>query len=187
MNVHQWYFHPQTRETPPVVRQVGSGIYHAGRLEKARTAVIEDLGTWIPEIPIEFMLDHILPPVRCDYDAVKRKLKNSKRILKGQWAGFPTDPKSSKLHENKVFCPLEQVFADIAKHARDSVMRFSARDVSTRVIADVAVEDNGQAGGEMAGQRGGVARRVWVRRPARAMPQCSSSSITLIRSHIRPG
>lgn len=85
--------------TPPVARQVGSGIYHAGRLEKARTVVIEDRGTWIPEIPIEFMLDPILPPVRCDYAAVKRKLKNSKRILKGQWASFPTDSKSSKLHK----------------------------------------------------------------------------------------
>jgi hypothetical protein len=49
-------------ETPPVARQVGSGVYHAGGLEKARTAVMEDLGGWIPEVPVEFTLDHILPP-----------------------------------------------------------------------------------------------------------------------------
>ena len=67
-------------ETPPVARQVGSGIYHASCLEKARTAIMEHLGRWIPEVPMEFMLDHILPPVRCDYVVVKHKLKNSKCI-----------------------------------------------------------------------------------------------------------
>ena len=139
-------------ETPPVARQVGSGVYHAGGLEKARTAVMEDLGWWIPEVPVEFMLDHILPPVRCDYSAVKRKLKSSKCIRNDQWVAFPKDPTKSKLHENNVFRPLEKVFADIATHARDSVTRFSPQDVSARVIADVAGEDNGQGSGVKTGE-----------------------------------
>jgi hypothetical protein len=143
-------------ETPPVVRQVGSGVYHAGGLERARTAVMEDLRWWIPEVPVEFMLDHILPPVRCDYPAVKRKLKSSKCIRNDQWVAFPKDPTKSKQHENKVFHPLEQVFANIAIHARDSVTRFSPQDVSARVIADVAGEDNGQGSGVKTGEGSGV-------------------------------
>jgi hypothetical protein len=139
-------------ETPPVARQVGSGIYHAGCLEKRRTAVIEDLGRWIPEVPIEFMLDHILSPVRCDYVAVKRQLENSKCIRNNRWAAFPKDPTKAKHHENKVFRPLEQVFANITTHAHDSVTRFSAQDVSARVITDVTGEDDGQGSGVKTGE-----------------------------------
>ena len=117
---------------------------------------MEDLGWWIPEVSVKFMLDHILPPVRCDYPAVKLKLESLKCIRKDQWAAFRKDLTKPPQHENKVFQPLEQVFADIARHARDSVTRFSPQDVSARVIADVAGEDNGQGSGVKRGEGSGM-------------------------------
>lgn len=130
-------------ETSPVPRQVGSGIYHAGGT----------YGRHRNEVSVEFMLDHILPPVSCDSPAVKRKLVNSKRIRNNRWVAFPQDPTlNAKLYENNVFCPLERVFADITAHARDSVTRFSAQDVSRRIIADVAGKDNGQSSGTKTGE-----------------------------------
>ena len=185
-------------ETLPVTRQVGSSD-----LERACMAIMEDLRWWIPEVPVEFKLDHILPPVICDYPVVKSKLKSSKCIHNDQWVTFLKNPTQSKLHENNVLRPLEQVFADIAIHARDSVTQFSPRMFPHRllqiwlakIMVGAAVWRQARAvtwrwvrvvGHSLVGRQTRAARKVWERRPARAMPQCLTSSITLIGSHIQP-
>ena len=67
----------------PYIRQVASGSYRGGTSEDARRAVLNDLGPWIPQVRVDFMMDHILPPVNCDFNAVKTKLVDSGRILGG--------------------------------------------------------------------------------------------------------
>jgi len=66
---HKRKFSTLTAETP---RQTGSGAYHAGGLfEKAHTTALDDLGSWIPQVSIVFVLDNILPPVRCNCKVAK--------------------------------------------------------------------------------------------------------------------
>jgi hypothetical protein len=60
------------------------------------------------------MIDHILPHVNCDVNAVKTKLENSRRIIGERWAAFDKDPTNS---ENNVFKALQGVFTDIVHHA----------------------------------------------------------------------
>jgi len=70
-------------ETLLYICQVTSESYHGGTLEDACRAMLDDLGLWIPQVPIDFMMDHILPPVNHKFNAVKTKLVDSGCILGG--------------------------------------------------------------------------------------------------------
>jgi len=96
---HKRKFSTLTAETPTFSRQTGSGAYHAGGLfEKAHTTALNDLGSWIPQVSIVFVLDNILPLVRCNYKVAKVQLEQWKRIANGQWATFSKGPAKSKTH-----------------------------------------------------------------------------------------
>jgi hypothetical protein len=150
-------------ETPSYIRQVASGSYSGGTLEDARRAVLDDLGLWIPQVPVDFMMDHILPPVNCDFNAVKTKLVDSGRILGGRWAAFDKDPIKSAAHENNVFKPLEGVFADIVHQAGGYIRNDNGGSGSE---AGEGAGIGGSSGGEArevagsGGSNGGEAREV---------------------------
>ena len=112
---------PAVFETPSYVRNVAGGSYRGGTLEDARTAVLGDLGLWIPQVPIEFMMDHILPPIHCNVNTVKSKLEGSGRIVGERWASFEKDPTKSASNENNSFNVLEGIFNDIIHHARGDI------------------------------------------------------------------
>jgi hypothetical protein len=95
--------------------------FTGGTLEDARTAMLGDLGLWIPQVPIEFMMDHILPPIHCNVNTVKRKLEGSGCIVGERWASFEKDPTKSTSNENNTFKVLEGIFEDIIHHARGDI------------------------------------------------------------------
>jgi hypothetical protein len=78
-------------ETPSYIRQVASGSY------------LDDMGLWIPQVPVDFMMDHMPPPVHYNFNAVKTKLETSGRIHGEWWAAFSKDPTKSASHENNPF------------------------------------------------------------------------------------
>ena len=54
------------------------------------------------------MIDHILPPVNCDVNAVKTKLENSRHIIGERWAAFDKDPtnlRTMSLRHSKASSP----------------------------------------------------------------------------------
>jgi hypothetical protein len=104
-----------THETPAIVRRTASSSYHTGGLESARSAVLDDLGHWIPEVPVSFMLQHIVPPVDVDLEAIKNRLRSLKQLKGERWKDFQTDPTKSAAHENQVFKPLEGLFRSITQ------------------------------------------------------------------------
>jgi hypothetical protein len=51
-------------------------------IEDTYTSALVNLGLWIPQIPIEFMRDHILPPIHCN---VKRNSNSRSAYLLGRF------------------------------------------------------------------------------------------------------
>jgi hypothetical protein len=86
-------------------------------LENARTAVMEDLGEWIPEVPLSFMLDNIIPPPRHDVQVVKEVLEKEGCFQRQRWKTFRKDPADTKYLEDKTFEPLEPLFSQIMSSA----------------------------------------------------------------------
>jgi hypothetical protein len=79
--------------------------------------VLGDLGLWIPQVPVEFMMEHILPPIHCNLNTVKSELERSGRILGERWAAFDEDPTKSGFNENNTFKALESIFVEIIRYA----------------------------------------------------------------------
>jgi hypothetical protein len=100
-------------DTPAVALHTASAAYRTGDLRSARAAVLDDLGRWIPEVPITFMLDYIIPPVKFDVEDVKSALTRSKVISGSRWKAFAKDPADTFTVENKTFTPLADLFSQI--------------------------------------------------------------------------
>ncbi|KAF8582551.1 hypothetical protein K439DRAFT_1635200 [Ramaria rubella] len=57
------------KETPVKQKHVSGQDYRSGDLGEGRLAVLRDLGRSIPEVPIEWVLESIIPRVACDLDS----------------------------------------------------------------------------------------------------------------------
>ncbi|EED84040.1 predicted protein [Postia placenta Mad-698-R] len=100
-------------ETPVRTKAVQSASYMEGNLDAARGAVMQDLGTTIPEVSTRFFQTHLLPPLPADINVkqVVNKLRKGKgKGIKGnRCAKFPKDPKNSTECEDGCFKSLEDV------------------------------------------------------------------------------
>ncbi|EED84054.1 predicted protein [Postia placenta Mad-698-R] len=107
-------------ETPVRVKAVQSASYMEGNLDAARRAVMEDLGTTIPEVKPEFFRKYLLPrlPVGVNIDQLVNKLCKEGDIEGNRWAAFQEDPKNSSQCEDGCFESLADVATAIAKAAR---------------------------------------------------------------------
>ncbi|KAI0691277.1 hypothetical protein BC835DRAFT_1547500 [Cytidiella melzeri] len=83
-------------------------------VHKSRTAVKDDLGPYIPELPYEFFKDNILPPLhrKANVKGTITRLKKAGVITNAgnssRWTAFPEDPHKQS-DENKVFAKLASV------------------------------------------------------------------------------
>ena len=105
-----------TPDSPVLVKTVPSSqSYHSGRLEDARLAVLQDLGSHISEVSYETFLDYLAPklPKNFNLDATMQLLRSgSEPILTSsdRWSMFPKAPKDSQGLEDVVFSPMPEIF-----------------------------------------------------------------------------
>ena len=107
-----------THEAPVHAKIVHSSrSYQNGLLEDARLAVLEDLGSSIPEITFQTFMDFLAPP-QPDFDlnATMKMLKSdSSRILttSDRWTAFDKEPKDQVGREDAVFQPIPDIFKKV--------------------------------------------------------------------------
>ena len=97
-----------------------SHSYQSGHLEDARLAVLQDLGSCIPEVSYETFLTHLAPqlPGIVDLRATMQSLKlGSDPILTSsdQWSMFPKAPKDSLGSEDTIFSPMPEIFNKVVE------------------------------------------------------------------------
>lgn len=113
-----------THESPVHAKAVHSShSYQNGLLEDARLAVLQDLGTSIPEISFQTFIDFLAPTKpQFDIGAAINALK-SESILSasGRWSAFDKEPKDQLGHENDVFKPMTNIFTK----AVDAIIKHS--------------------------------------------------------------
>lgn len=107
----------QNADTPIARKQTPSVHGAAYSLDVSRGAVLNDFGLSIPQVPIQYFKDSILPPLPDKVDTAKvvAALKDSGHITaSGRWKVFPDDPKSCK-GEAETFDHLGQVVKAMLK------------------------------------------------------------------------
>jgi hypothetical protein len=115
-----------TSESPVHAKKVHSSrSYQHGLLEDARLAVLEDLGTSIPEIPLKTFMDSLAPPLPTfDLYATMKKLELADIPIltaSGRWTAFDKEPKDQDGREDIVFKPIENIFKKVV----DAIMATS--------------------------------------------------------------
>jgi hypothetical protein len=91
--------------------------YQSDVLEKARVAVLLDLGSHVPMTTFEDFLKYLAPPQpRFDLGATIRSLKSGTDPVltsSNKWSMFPDAPKDSKDSEDTVFRPMPEIFTKV--------------------------------------------------------------------------
>jgi hypothetical protein len=109
-------------------------------LELARSIVLLDLGEAIPQVPIDYFFDYLLPklPKHLDLNTVLGNLREPREHRDGEnlaalredrWTCFPVDPVHDKGWENDIYRRLEELTqiiheaAGLADNARTVVFK----------------------------------------------------------------
>jgi hypothetical protein len=100
-------------DTPLKQNSAASGVFINGTLEEQRMAVLNDLGN-IPEVTVDFMLDHIVPNSGINVERTMKNLRREGVLLDAGWEVF-TDalPKKSADSEQKVFLKMGTIYQKI--------------------------------------------------------------------------
>ena len=106
----------------PLKRNAGAtGVFFTGTLEEQRTAVMNDLGN-IPEVTVDFMLNHIVPDSGVDVEHTMRKLRHKGDLLDAGWKEFIDElPKDSADNEQKVSSKMGTIYRRIIASAEIDV------------------------------------------------------------------
>ena len=100
-------------DTPLKQNSAATGVFLEGTLDEQRTAVLTDLGN-IPEVTIDFMLDHIVPNSNINVELTMRKLKRERVLLDAGWKEFDDKlPKQSSDIEQMVFSKMGTIYGGI--------------------------------------------------------------------------
>lgn len=108
-----------THETEPIQKASELSITIYDGLTGTRAAVLDDTGPTIPEIPVHLFFDIVLPqpPILDHVPAIFACLKRGKEPhysgRERRWTAFPSDPATTKLHENEVYKQLEEIYRAI--------------------------------------------------------------------------
>jgi hypothetical protein len=106
-----------THESPVHAKKIHSSrSYQNGLLEDARLAVLEDLGSRIPEITLENFMGFLAPPQPdFDIDATMKTLSSDPAVItaSGRWTAFDKEPTSQSGREDAVFKPLPDIFKKV--------------------------------------------------------------------------
>lgn len=111
---------PLTDTTPCVANRTQQTAPSRLNLDIARPLVLLDFGKFIPQIPVDYFFDNLLPRLHQGLPGLDHVLNNlgepqqhgtdSSAILKdGRWSCFPVDPSRDGRWENDVYHRLEQL------------------------------------------------------------------------------
>jgi hypothetical protein len=107
-------------ETPipgtPLMEKLAFEAYRAGGPEDSHTAVLDDLGGSIPEVPLSFFLDHVAPMQHSNSSTVKVKKQLERKntfTKKGRWNGFGDEPSKKTGGETAGFKLFEKAIQNI--------------------------------------------------------------------------
>jgi hypothetical protein len=119
--------HPTvTDDTPIKSKQAVSAPAICGGINSGREAVMSDAGDAVPQVPLEWFKQYILPPLPTELDLGKimKRLRRAGVVTGSGWRYFPKEPHDSKDKvEDVVFAPFE----DIARSVGDAAEHCFAR------------------------------------------------------------
>ena len=108
-------------DTPVKRNLADTGVSINGTLDDQKIAVLNDLGN-IPEITVDFMLDHIVPNSGINVERTMQKLRREGVLLDIGWKVFKNAlPKSSPDNEQKVFLKMGTIYQEIIASTRFDV------------------------------------------------------------------
>ena len=100
-------------DTPIKKNSTATGVFINGTLDEQRMAVLTDLGN-IPEVTVDFMLDHIVPDSGINVERTIQKLRRNGVLGNAGWKEFEGAlPKKSDAIELKVFSKMETIYEGI--------------------------------------------------------------------------
>ena len=89
------------------------GIFRDGTLEQQRLALLTDFGN-IPEVTVDFMLDHIVPNSGINVERTIQNLRREGVLLDAGWEAFiDALPKQSAYNEQKISSKIGTVYQRI--------------------------------------------------------------------------
>ena len=90
-----------------------TGVFLNGTLGDQRLALLTDFGN-IPEVTVDFMLDHIVPNSGINVERTIQNLRQEGVLLDAGWEAFiDALPKQSADNEQKVFSKMETIYRRI--------------------------------------------------------------------------
>jgi hypothetical protein len=101
--------------------------------------VLEDLGSSIPEVPLQDFIKFLAPPQpQFDVGATINTLKSDIILSTScRWAAFDKEPKDQRAVENDVFRPITNIFEKVVdaiiKHSDSDLTKIAARSTSCRI------------------------------------------------------
>jgi hypothetical protein len=100
-------------DTPMKQNSAATGVFLNGTLEEQKQAVLDDLGN-IPEVTVDFMLDHIVPNSGINVERTKQNLRQEGVLLDAGWKEFiDALPEKSADNEQKVFAKMGTIYQKI--------------------------------------------------------------------------
>jgi hypothetical protein len=127
-----------SHESPVRVKNVHSNpSYQNDLLEDARLAVLDDLGSCIPEIPFQTFMDHLAPP-QPDFNlkATIMSLKSASILTASdKWTVFDKAPKDRDCSEDAAFKPIPDIFTQVVDEiVANSQSKLTKGDRSTDFV-----------------------------------------------------
>ena len=105
-------------DTPLKRNAAATGVFFTGTLEEQRMAVMNDLGN-IPEVTVDFMLNHIVPDSGVDVEHTMRRLRQKGDLLDAGWKEFiDVLPKDSPDNKQKVFSKMGRIYKRIIGYTK---------------------------------------------------------------------
>ena len=127
-----------SHESPVRVKNVHSNpSYQNDLLEDARLAVLDDLGSCIPEIPFRTFMDHLAPPQpNFDLEATITSLKSASILTAiDRWTVFDKAPKDRDCSEDAAFKPIPDIFTQVVDEiVANSQSKLTKADRSTDFV-----------------------------------------------------
>ncbi|KAJ3743581.1 hypothetical protein DFH05DRAFT_1619103 [Lentinula detonsa] len=110
---------PLSKESPLRFRALDSIKYRLGGTNTRRNVVMSELREQVPEVPLDWYFEHLLPPLPAgiDTEEIVTSLKESGALSNNSWAAIVEHPRLDKRHEDEVYSGLEQIFEHIVNAA----------------------------------------------------------------------
>ena len=104
-------------------QSVSAPVICVKEVDAGRETVVEDVGSAVPEVPVQWFMDHILPglPVNLNLSDVLHGLEATGHIRSGTWTDFVVPPAESPKTEDDVCATLMALAGTIGEQARSAL------------------------------------------------------------------